>query len=269
MASEPGPENSYKSHPAALVAEWQKIREQHGDPGVDQFNALLMCHAIAHAVRRMESDPMPDLLKQEYLRNYERILQRAESASGSDMHLSDDIVSKDLGLCTQRLFAAGYAVVETKWSLARRHSMLGGIDQFVRFGGLYYLRFMGRGPFLGAHFHSDWSHLFTPEGRIHMLKAVATIMEWQPDYKALIGNAWYYDPVVAQISPHLAYVRNYLEDNGASFFRSTPDLDGNALLSSKRRQMQERGEYEPRKYLMVWPRRSLLSWFRREAPVRT
>ncbi len=225
---------------------------------------MLMCHAIARSVERIQSDAMPDLLKQEYIRNYDRILQRTESALSSDLHLSNDIVSKDLGVCTQRLFAAGYTVVETKWTLSRRHCVLGGARQFVGFGGLYYLRFLGRGPFLGSHFHPEWRELFTPEGRIRMFKSIAAIMEWRPEYKALVGNAWYHDPVVGQISPHLAYVREYPERNGALFFRSTPDLDGNALMSSTRRRLCEQGEYEPRKYLMVWPRKALVAWSHRE-----
>jgi hypothetical protein len=219
---------------------------------------------MVQSIARMNRHPIPQTLVDEYLRHYTRILQRIESVTNSELHLSDDLLAKDLGLCTQRLFAAGYAVVETKWSMARRHAFLGGAGQLARFGGLYYLRWRGRGPFLSNHFHPECSEQFTPEGRIHMLKVVAAIMQWRPEFKALIGSAWFYDPVIARISPNLAYVRNYLEENGASFFRGPVDNSGNAFVSSKRRKMWERGEYQPRRYLMVWPRKSLLAWSRRE-----
>jgi hypothetical protein len=89
-------------------------------------------------------------------------------------------------------------------------------------------------------------------------------MEWRPAFKAVIGNAWYYDPVVAKISPHLAYVQNYPVQHGASFFRGPPDRSGNALMSSRRQRMYDQGEYHPRKYLMVWTRDSLVDWLHRE-----
>jgi len=267
-ASEPGPEDTYKSHSLVLTAEWNRLRDQHGESGVDQFNAMLMCQAMMHSVDRMESDAMPELLKEEYVRNYVRILDRIESAMGSDLHLSTDLVAKDLGLCTLRLFAAGYAVVETIWSVARRHIFLGGARQFAEFGSLYFLRFRASGPFLGNHVHPELTSLFTPEGRIHMLRVIATIMNWRPVYKALIGSAWFYDPVVGKISPNLAYVRNYMAENGALFFRGSADHSKNAFMSSKRRRMWERGEYQPRHYMVVWPRNSLVAWMHREYPPR-
>lgn len=267
-ASEPGPEGTYRSHSPVLTAEWDRLRDRHGDSGVDQFNAILMCRAIVHSVHRMESHDLPEPVRAEYAGHYVRILDRTESAMGSDLNLSADLVAKDLGLCTQRLFAAGYAVVETAWSMPRRHILLGGARQFVDFGSLFFLRFRGKGPFLNGHFHPECTSLFTPEGRIHMLKVIAMISEWRPVYKALIGDAWYYDPVVAEISPHLAFVRNYLEENGALFFRGPPDPSENAFMSSKRRRMWERGEYQPRRYMMVWPRDSLVAWYHRDDPPR-
>ncbi len=268
-ASEPGPEDTYKSHSPVLKAELDRLMDRHGESGVDQFNAVLMCRCIVHSANRMESVTMPALLKAEYVRSYVRILDRTESTMGSDLHLSTDLVDKDIGLCAQRLYPASWAVIEARQTMARRYILLGGLGQFVRFGSLYYLRFRGTGPFLFNHFHPEGTSLFTPEGRIDMLKVVAAIMEWRPEYKALMGVSWYYDPVVAEISPHLAYVRSYLQENGASFFRGPPDRSKNALLSSTRRRMWERGEYQPRKYLMVWTRDSLVAWMQRKHPRRT
>jgi hypothetical protein len=263
-ASEPGPKDSYRSHAPALTAQWKKLRDEHGKAGLDEFNNMLMCRAILRTLDSMESQDMPELLKQEYARNYVRILDRAEASMNSDNQLSDDLVAKDLGLCTQRLFPAGYCVVEIRSSMARRSALLGGARQFLDFCNIYYLRFGGRGPFLSNHFHPEWTHLFSNEGRIHMFKVVATIMEWRPTFKAIVGSAWFYDPVVAKISPHLAFVRDYPEQHGATFFRGPPDRSGNALVSSRRQRMCDRGEYHPRKYVMVWTRDSLVDWLHRE-----
>lgn len=226
---------------------------------------MLLCRAIVHTLDSMESQDMPELIKQEYVRNYVRILDRTEAAMNTDSHLSADLVAKDLGLCTQKLFPAGYCIVEIRSSMAKRNAILGGARQFLDYCGIYYLRFGGRGPFLSNHFHPEWTHLFTSEGRIQMFKVVATIMEWRPEFKALIGSAWFYDPVVAKISPHLDFVRNYPEQHGASFFRGPPDQSGNALMSTRRRLMRDRGEYHPRKYVMIWPRDSIVDWAHRQS----
>jgi hypothetical protein len=267
-ARDPGPVDTYRSHSPVLTAEWQRLRDRHGESGVDQFNAMLMCRAIAHSVDRMESLEMPELLKEEYVRNYERILDRTESATGAALHLSTDLVAKDLGLCTQRLFAAGYAIIEIRHSMAKRNATMAGVRQFVDFLSLYYLKFGGKGPFLSNHFHPELASLFTKEGRIHSFRLIATIMDWHPVHKALIGSAWFYDPVLEDISPNLTYVRDYPEKNGALFFRGAPDHSGTALVSSKRRDLYDRGEYQPRKYLMVWPRDTLVEWLHREFPSR-
>lgn len=227
---------------------------------------MLMCRAIANSASHLQSDAMPALLKEEYLANYERILNRVESNIDANLHLSDDVLAKDLGLCTRRLFATGYAIVEIRHSMARRTAMLGGLRQFVTYLSMYYLSFYGKGPFLSNHFHPELSSLFTPEGRIHHFRLVATIMEWRPEFKALVGTAWFYDPELVEISPHLTYIREYPESNGAKFFRETLDLSGNALTSSKRRELHERGAYQPRSYKMVWKRDSMLSWLHREFP---
>lgn len=264
-ATEPGPVDSYRSHAPALSAQWKKLASKHGKSGVDKFNDILMCQAIVRSLDSMESQDMPELVKQEYARNYVRILDRTEAAIESGSQLSNDVLAKDLGLCTKRLLPAGYCIVEIRSSMSRRSALLGGARQFLDFCKIYYLQFGGRGPFLSNHFHPEWTDLFSNEGRIQMFKVVATIMEWRPAFKALIGSAWFYDPVVATISPHLDFVRNYPEQHGAFFFRGPPDRSGSALMSSRRQRMCDRGEYVPRKYVMVWTRDSILAWARRES----
>ena len=92
-------------------------------------------------------------------------------------------------------------------------------------------------------------------------------MEWQPALKALVGNAWFYDPVVAEISPQMAYVRAFPEACGARFFRGPLDNSRSALTSPKRRRLFEEGRYRPRRYFMIWPRRELLAWAAGQADV--
>lgn len=265
-ASEPGPEDTYRSFSPVLTAQWQEIRENFGEIGVNRFNRMLLCWAIATSAGRMSQSDMPEILKQEYEPNYVRILDRTESTVEDETPLSDDLLAKDLGLAAQRLFAAGYAIVERRWSMANRFAVLGGVRQFFHYTSMYYLGFRGSGPFLSNHFHPELAKLFTREGRIHSFRLIAEIMRWQPAHKALIGSAWFYDPVLAEISPNLFYVREYPEENGAEFFRGKADHSGNALVSSRRRQLYEEGKYHPRKYLMVWRRKSMLAWLDREFP---
>ena len=104
---------------------------------------------------------------------------------------------------------------------------------------------------------------FNPTGWIASFCRVAEMLELNPSVCGAAGASWFYDPVVSEISPELAYVRRNQVENGAFTVRlgEAPQHIKNALFGSRARQeLYERGKYAPTGFLIAWPRRSLLAW---------
>jgi hypothetical protein len=74
--------------------------------------------------------------------------------------------------------------------------------------------------------------------------------------------------MLASISPHLTYLREVPEDNGAAIFFVEADPQGRsgALTKSPTRQrLFQEGKYLPKIYMRVWPRQAMLDWQRRRS----
>jgi len=119
----------------------------------------------------------------------------------------------------------------------------------------------GFSHFFSQHMVPQRVHLFNPEGRARYLDLLAELLKSRPRIRGLLSTAWYNDPVVATISPHLAYLREGLERLGAQTFRigTSAEVVEDALVkSATRRQLHATGAYVPTAYLIVVPRACLL-----------
>jgi len=94
---------------------------------------------------------------------------------------------------------------------------------------------------------------------------MAGMLELNPDVKGVAGVSWFYDPQVALISPHLAYLLTPTH-YGAFLARMGSDrhhIENAIVRSSVRRRLYEEGRYLPTCYLLAWPRRALIAWAHR------
>jgi hypothetical protein len=104
---------------------------------------------------------------------------------------------------------------------------------------------------------------FNPAGWIASFCRVAEMLELNPTVCGAAGASWFYDPVVSEISPELAYVRRNQVENGAFSVRlgEAPQHIKNALFASRTRQeLCDQGKYVPMGFLIAWPRRALIGW---------
>jgi len=107
---------------------------------------------------------------------------------------------------------------------------------------------------------------FNPAGWTRCFVILAEMLEANPDVKGITGVSWFYDPVLTEISPRMAYLRRTQVDNGAFLVRigPGPEHTANATATSPtRRQLVESGQYTPTCYLIAWPRGPLIDWARR------
>jgi hypothetical protein len=128
---------------------------------------------------------------------------------------------------------------------------------------LNYLASRGWGRWYSNHLDIRAIKEFTPEGWTASFAKIAELLTLNPSVRGVAGVAWFYDPELARVSPHLSYITQTLVRQGAFLVRmKTQEHDiANALARSlNRKKLHERGEYSPACYLAGWPRRELLDW---------
>lgn len=262
---------AYNRPKEVLCARWFDVAGCENDFILQNFNKALLCAAIIQKVPGVIAGQFPLETTHQILRNVDRIIHKLTDPSEvGDYSARSDIFLKDIGICTLRLLPAEYGVLDTSHALPRSLVYSGGLAQASSFVLFYWGYCGGRGPFFANHFHPELRANFSPEHRYRAFRQIADLMVQRPEIKALIGDAWYYDPVVSDISPHLAYVREFPEKNGAKIYRFRVDTSNSAFVNSeKRRWLFEKGEYQPIRYVMVWPREKLITWAATEVQHKT
>jgi hypothetical protein len=93
---------------------------------------------------------------------------------------------------------------------------------------------------------------------------MAEMLALNPQVRGIAGVSWFYDPCVAIISPHLAYIQTPI-NHGAFLAKMGSDAHhvANATIrSSVRQKLYREGKYLPTCYLLAWPRNALIEWAR-------
>jgi hypothetical protein len=87
----------------------------------------------------------------------------------------------------------------------------------------------------------------------------------QPELHGLFTAGWMYCRSTRTVSPQLAWMRDFLVENGA-FMASmgpAPADSGFLIGSEERRKLYEEGRYRPQMTYVIWPRKAILAWARR------
>ena len=96
---------------------------------------------------------------------------------------------------------------------------------------------------------------------------IARALRRQPGIRGIASSSWYYDPEIADVSPHLGFIRELLETNGCFVFEIPCDeaMSESALYASRARQRAHaEGRYRPRAFARLWSRDALLRWAERQ-----
>jgi hypothetical protein len=112
-----------------------------------------------------------------------------------------------------------------------------------------------------CHWRANPMMLLRKENDSAMLRIARTV-ELQPRIKGLAASSWLYSMCIGEISPHLAWVRNFYVDNGAYLvdMNLAPKRAGFMTGSNLRRRQYAEGKFRPRETLVLWRRQDLLAW---------
>lgn len=117
--------------------------------------------------------------------------------------------------------------------------------------------------FYHIHTYSRFIPRSAPEEMEKAYLRLAVLLLRNPKIQGIHRSTWLLDPQLASISPHLAYLRQVPEQNGAEFFRrgTTPsDREKAVQLSPTRKKLTDEGLYSPVNYAYLWPRDRVISW---------
>jgi hypothetical protein len=242
---------------------WSAIKGTGGENSLTDFNKCTLLYLIENFSERTRKSEhkFPESIIDQFHINFQRILTEMDSFDDEHYKPSNDLFLKDLGICRQKLIPVGPRLIELNCGYSRKILLSGGWKQFFKF--LYFFIFIERNNngFYQTHVHLSLVKHFNPEEIHESYLRIAELLIMNPSVKGLFGASWYYDPALVKVSRHLTYLRTQQEDNGAWIFYSEPETSNNPFSKSKsRKKMFEAGKYQPKIYLCIWPRKSILAY---------
>lgn len=190
-----------------------------------------------------------------FIDSFHRIIDQI-GADPSFVRTTRDVFMKDLGITRGTLIPAAARLLYPFTGLST--------SQLLRNPGALpyvYGRCGGRRPFFGLHVHQPLAATyFNPAGWAECHRLARLALAAFPQARGLMGASWFYDPAVAEVSPHLAYLLDAPLRGGARLLRlgESPDFTRDAIAASRtRRAAYEAGAYKPAGYALLWSRKDL------------
>ena len=245
-----------------LVRKENTLREKVDAPYVMIANKIILYSSYHDNFKNIGSTDLPDGVVSYIREDFERSLKLA-SANDSTMlsfsHNQFKIYADTLN--SQMIPVGNQGIILTGFSRNRI------IQPTVRQSGsflLMLLRLGGNKPLYEMHFNPHRMRLFTEDGWKNTFNLIAEVLARKPEVKGVFGGSWFFDPDVLRVSPEMSYLHSMVKRLGGSFFYSSKterDKQNAFAMSAKRRRAYDEGTYEPKSYLALIPRRTILRFF--------
>jgi hypothetical protein len=246
----------------------RNVAAGYGIQGLGRFHQLVLAKLILKIDGEINSMAIDQEIIKLFCQNFTRIKKFMASNPPEFYQHSNDKFSKDLAACMLRLMPMGAQKI-----------ILNGIPRsdVVKSGGLNAVKSIayilsevgGFKPLYEMHTDEyDMALLreFSPEGWDRCYLRIASMLESNPDVKGVFGISWFFDPQLEKISPRLNFLRERPLNNGGQIFFISHDkkgVGGALVRSTTRQKLFSKGQYIPANYLMIWPRKYLISWANR------
>ena len=243
--------------------EAREVLEQHPPEAHSRCLKLALVQSLVRFGRERILERYPECIQREYRIHLGLAAKELKRRPDSFYSLDRDILLKDLALLDERMLPGGAQLFEVRRGVPRRIFAAGGVAQAASAATFFFPWAGALAPFFEMHTDPRRMEDFSPEGWRRFYQCVAAMLRHRPEIRGVFGGAWWNDPAVAAISPHLGYLRETPLAHGARTFRyrSGPDVQQNALIHSAERQTAfDQGRYTPASFLLVWRRRDLLAW---------
>jgi hypothetical protein len=244
---------------SVLVALEHRVEQSLGQARLALVHRLLALRLHRERRRALESLDLPEEVQAFYREDFARIAGDTMTRPDDHFTFSNYRFKCDLRLLCLRRIPIGMYDLDVS-GVPRRlllrqppRDAIRLLGDVLRCGGFY--------PFFTQHVVPHRLSYFNPVGRRRSLALSAHVLVARAEIRGLLSTAWYNDPAIERVSPHLAYLRASLEALGGHPYRigSPPEVVSDALANSLARQRFHRaGAYQPTAYLMIVPRRALI-----------
>ncbi len=257
------PHRFYEFTPAALYQNRQ-MHEAYEAPIVETYNRLM----IAHLIARSEQTKRGVIVSAThcYIReDFDRILKALEKARAGYYLRDNHLFRRDLAIARLKVIPNGFEFYDLNACIARKEVLKGGLASLVRFAATFQADLAKPlYPLYEPHWDRRYEKYFSPEEYERCCLRIADMIAANPEVRGVATPSWWYDPQLKEISPELWFVREITEKGGARFMLlggHNPYLLTDSLAHSPHRKAAyEAGRYNPKSYMIFWPRRELLAW---------
>jgi hypothetical protein len=262
--AEPLPYGGFKALPSQARALHAAVLADGGQEAGAPFLLASLLTAVRDTLDGPRLAQLPERVRKHQLRQLARMAAHDEDFLPYCL-LDGDVFLKEFGLATLRLYAGASSVIDPRSGIGRSLLFRGGMLQLPG-RALLIARAGGFKPYFEIHVHKLYQDEFNEEGRNECYRCCADLYALHPEVLGMVAGSWFYDPVVATISPRLAYLRTVPESGGARALFASHDeqaIKNATATSEKRRALHAAGQYRPASWTLVWRKRDQLAWSRR------
>ena len=227
------------------------------------INKLVIVDLAVRLKETLARRNIPDEVLALYPAKASRLLTYVRNPSHQEYHFAHDDFVKDVRFASCLSVPCGDAqVVDLSSIIGYRTSA----RLLLRNPSLRYARSILRsgriGPWFQIHTESRCLNDFSEPGWDACYIRIAALLRAHPEVLGTAGRAWFYDPQLESISPHLTYLRLRPLERGAFMVWSgttDDDIRNATAKSANRRRLYEAGEYAPVSYTLFWLREHLIA----------
>jgi hypothetical protein len=249
-----------------FAAEVARLERADGAAARAAFIRSTLRALVTQCTPRIDTLAVPDTMKALVRREYARIEKVLERAPDDDLDLKRHTIRCDFRIVGFGRIPAGVEHIEMG-GVPRSLLWKGGAAQALRVArALGDAR--GASPFYSAHLThgiKPWAFLmaYNPDTLVTWHRNVADCLRMNPRIRGLIASSWWYDPAMARVAPHLAFLREGSLAHGAILATAGSTAGSRAFAianSPERAQLVSSGEYNPASFSVIFTRQALLRW---------
>jgi hypothetical protein len=241
----------------ALAAMETALTASYGERVAHCIGLGLLLDLVVSHERRWRADGLDAELKPDFVDSMHRILdviERIERGGTRSSRINNDNYCKELAICLHRLIPAGGQLIDPRSGVPRSLLVRPPLSSIPRKLGYVTVFCQGFKPFAEFHTHERMRHLFTPDGWEYCFRRLPAVFRSYPELKGIIAGAWFFDPQLETISPNLSFVREVPTRWGGIIVRESvvsSAMSGAFELSQHRRELYDRGLYQPTIYYLI------------------
>ncbi|WP_429885858.1 hypothetical protein [Geoalkalibacter halelectricus] len=231
------------------------------------INKKVLEHYVEGFQESINKKCLPESIRGLFKKEFERIEGYLNNCDIEFFDFKNDLFLKDFNILRFKLIPVGAELVDVYGGVPKSIIFRGGPGQLGKSLLFFGARKKGFFPYYQLHLDPRNLRDFNPEGWRQTYLRLADLLKCNSEMRGVLGASWFYDPGLADVSPHLTYLREVREKNGAIvlYWGESSIVRQDALSnSSTRRQLFEDRKYLPQSYFVIWGRREIIRWAENE-----